>query len=368
MATKSNNTKGNPYHDDGGKFTSADGQGGGSASAEQKIKNMGFDDKTNTKESLAQKYGWTSKSGKDADHFLIENAINNLRKGYGVSEQESPINKEWADDIAYQLKNDGVSEQEIPALIETFKNETPDYETAHQNVNDQKIKNMGFDGNNSNENIKPYLADLDKYGEAIVGENGDRVYSITTDGEKYYGISYRTNYNGPIDGTEEEYTDGYNSFEEAVNGLEKEGFPLYDNLKNNNLGEESTTPNNNSKREQAISSLTEKQREMVKQDSREYSAQRDYFNWNKYLSGKDLEEFNKLKQEAAYYGKLADDEQIPVFDEDGELGYEINNEQKWHENGQKYVAIMKKLTEFLKGKRNPEYEAFQRRLNESFKK
>ena len=129
MAMKSDNTKGNPYHDDGGKFTSADGQGGG---------------------------GNTSA--------------------------------------------------------------------------EEKVRSMGFDESNSGNKNKHYLDELNKYGETIVGENGDRVYSVTTDGKKFYGISYRTNYNGPIEGTEEEYDDGYDSFEEAINAFKKSGYPLYNDL------------------------------------------------------------------------------------------------------------------------------------------
>lgn len=134
-----------------------------------------------------------------------------------------------------------------------------------------------------------------------------------------------------------------------------------------NESKENVEPTNISKREQAMSALTEDQKRRVEQDSREHSAQRDDFHWRKYLNEEDLKEYDRLVQEATYYGKLADDQQIPVFDEEErDFYYEIEDEQKWRENGQKYVAAIKQLNKLLEGKHNPEFEAFNKKLEEDF--
>ena len=91
--------------------------------------------------------------------------------------------------------------------------------------------------------------ELQDMGATVVGEQGDRVTEVTTDGEKFYARTYRTNYNGPIDGTEEElqfkaangeFVDGFDSVEEVIDALKKDGYAVYDEFKANTDSEQAT--------------------------------------------------------------------------------------------------------------------------------
>ena len=140
MATKSDNTKGNPYHDEGGKFTSADGQSSGSTAEE-------------------------------------------------------------------------------------------------------KVKGMGFNENNANETHQSYLNEIDKYGSTNVGRNNDtgEAIDIAKFGDKFYARTYQDKENGwPSEDDMTDvvfkdengnYIDGFDSFEELINALNKDGYALYDDLK-----------------------------------------------------------------------------------------------------------------------------------------
>ena len=118
------------------------------------------------KRDLAYKGGWKpDREGNpknDVNHFLINKSLDNLKKGYFMeTDVESPVNKEWAEDLGYQLFSDGVPEEAIPELLEIFKSEAPSWEEAHQKQNDQKALNdLGakmdkLEENSKNEKFAP---------------------------------------------------------------------------------------------------------------------------------------------------------------------------------------------------------------------
>lgn len=180
------NNSGNPYHDKSGKFTSKENQGvGGSQKVSANTGNPASDfaaglwnDTMNrsdikasdkilgqmginnndianatyeAKRDLAYKGGWKpDREGNpknDVNHFLINKSLDNLvnydktfsdETGLNEEQIRASINKEWAEELGYQLKNDGVPEEAIPELLEIFKNEAPTWEEVDKKFNDQK--------------------------------------------------------------------------------------------------------------------------------------------------------------------------------------------------------------------------------------
>lgn len=214
-----NNGGGNPNHASDGKFTSGANQAGnGGNKVEPKAK---YEDQI--KEKLGIK--------NDANPSYEEK----MQSAFGMKNpqpMEKPKKKWTIGTNNGQLLGD---EEIIEADTEeeAFKiaeDRYPGY-ADELSVNPVEDNNAGMP---ENDKFSKARKQLDQYGEAIVGEEGDRVFSVSTDGEKFYGFSYRTNYNGPIEGTEEEYGDDYNSLEEAVAAMEKDGYPIYDEFKGNN--------------------------------------------------------------------------------------------------------------------------------------
>ena len=212
-----NNNGGNPNHASDGKFTSGANQAGNKVEG-----------KENYESQIKEKLGIKN----DANPSYEEKMQNMM----GIKNADAPEvqKKKWTiGTLEGQLLGD---EEVIEAdteeeAIKIAEDRYPGY-GDELTVNEVENEDNVAENNDKINSIEKAKKELDKFGETIVGENGDRVYSITTDGEKFYGISYRTNYNGPIEGTEEEYDEGYNTLEEAIGAMEKGGYPVYDNFKN----------------------------------------------------------------------------------------------------------------------------------------
>lgn len=112
MALRSNNSGGNPYHDEKGRFTSKGSSGSGGISEEKrKVMDMGFSP-NNPKEVVNE----------PSDDELIDKSLNNLidyAKRHGA--KNPTPNSDWYDDLYYQLGNDGVPEEKIKGLMDKFK-------------------------------------------------------------------------------------------------------------------------------------------------------------------------------------------------------------------------------------------------------
>ena len=213
MFNNGNNGGGNPNHASDGKFTSGANQAGnGGNKAEGKV---------NYEDQIKQKLGIQN----DAEPSYEEK----MQSTMGIQKPAAEPKKKY-----YISSTDGglLSEEPIEASSEeeAFEIASQMYPGRGEELFVEEDAGAGVQ-NDSLDNAKK---ELEKYGETIIGENGDRVYSITTDGNKFYGISYRTNYNGPIDGTEEEYDSGYASLEEAIDAMKKSGYPVYDGFQVNN--------------------------------------------------------------------------------------------------------------------------------------
>lgn len=208
-----NNGGGNPNHASDGKFTSGANQAGNKVEG-----------KENYESQIKEKLGIKN----DANPSYEEK----MQSAFGMKNpqpMEKPKKKWTIGTNNGQLLGD---EEIIEADTEeeAFKiaeDRYPGY-ADELSVNPVENNNAGMP---EDDKFSKARKQLDQYGEAIVGEEGDRVFSVSTDGEKFYGFSYRTNYDGPIEGTEEEYDDGYNSLEEAVAAMEKDGYPIYDEFK-----------------------------------------------------------------------------------------------------------------------------------------
>lgn len=87
----------------------------------QKIINQGFAPATKP----AQKYKW-SKGLSDADNTTLNNALNKVA-AWGGEKDLSKVNKQWGQDLGYQLRNDGLDEENANRLSEHFLNNAPEY-------------------------------------------------------------------------------------------------------------------------------------------------------------------------------------------------------------------------------------------------
>ena len=162
LKNNGNNGGGNPYHDENGHFTSKGNEGSGAKEQEQQVNpekvlgQMGINSNDianatyEAKRDLAYKGGWTpDREGNpknDVNHFLINKSLNNLldqTKPYyneTRSNEElinSIVNKDWASELGYQLKNDGVPEEAIPELLEIFQSEAPSWEEVNEKMTRQ---------------------------------------------------------------------------------------------------------------------------------------------------------------------------------------------------------------------------------------
>ena len=88
--------------------------------------------------------------------------------------------------------------------------------------------------------IETAKEELQQNGYLVVGEDGDRVTEVTSDGEKLYAKTYRTNYDGPIESTEDELwfkdangntIEAFDSLEDILAALQKDGYAVYDDFK-----------------------------------------------------------------------------------------------------------------------------------------
>ena len=90
-------------------------------SNKQKIINQGFSPATKP----AQKYKW-SEGLSDADNATLNNALNKVA-AWGGEKDLSRANKQWGQDLGYQLRNDGLDEENANRLSEHFLNNAPEY-------------------------------------------------------------------------------------------------------------------------------------------------------------------------------------------------------------------------------------------------
>lgn len=121
MALRSNNSGGNPYHDEKGRFTS--GSGSSSKGASQEKQNMyGTKHSPNILNSHYKYMKHYMPPESMNDDQLIDKSLNNLidyAKRIGIS-NPTP-NSEWVEDLYYQLGNDGVPEDKIRGLVDRFE-------------------------------------------------------------------------------------------------------------------------------------------------------------------------------------------------------------------------------------------------------
>lgn len=121
MALRSNNSGGNPYHDEKGRFTS--GSGSSSKGASQEKQNMyGAKHSPNILNSHYKYMKHYMPPENMNDDQLIDKSLNNLidyAKKIGIS-NPTP-NSEWVEDLYYQLGNDGVPEEKIKGLVDRFE-------------------------------------------------------------------------------------------------------------------------------------------------------------------------------------------------------------------------------------------------------
>ena len=94
----------------------------------------------------AEKYKW-SEGLSDDDNARVNKSLNSLA-AYAGDKDLSRVNKDWGNDLYYQLKNEGATEEDALRLSEHFGKTAPSYEEANPDYKPAKRKfNVTLDGN-----------------------------------------------------------------------------------------------------------------------------------------------------------------------------------------------------------------------------
>ena len=131
--------------------------------------------------SLAYKHGWKpdpQKPTETAGSYLVDKAISRLHdsmeKNYPgeYDRNTNTPNKEWDEDIYYELKNMGASDDDAKYLTDEWKKTAPEYEYKNENekADAKKLQEMGFGPNNETPEQKAKA-------EKEAREWGDKYYS-----------------------------------------------------------------------------------------------------------------------------------------------------------------------------------------------
>ena len=122
----------------------------------QKIVNQGFAPKFDA----TQKFKW-SEGLSDEDNAKINTALHNLAT-YAGDPDLSRVNNEWVDDLAYQLSYEGYDDDEIHRLIDHFDKTAPTYEEAFPEYKAHNEDDSDQDSlDNQITNIEAQLTDLE---------------------------------------------------------------------------------------------------------------------------------------------------------------------------------------------------------------
>lgn len=203
---------GNPNHAKDGKFTSGPNQAGNGGN--------NVETKKTYEDQIKEKMGITN----DANPSYEEK----MQSTFGIRNPQpaEPENKKWT--ISTSEGKEVVEADTEEEAMEIAKDKYPGYA-------DELTVNPVEENNGGNNLISNANDELNKNGATVVGEKGNSVVEVTTDGQKYYAKTYETDFNGPIEGTESDIefddADGFNSLEEVLNALNKDGYPVYDGLK-----------------------------------------------------------------------------------------------------------------------------------------
>lgn len=132
----------------------------------QKMAKQGFSPATKP----ATQYKW-SEGLSDDDNARVNKALNTVA-GFAGHKDLSKVNKDWVQDLGYQLKNDGASEEDIQRLSDHFSQHAPTYEEVYpeskkeQNNGPAHDHIIGFTGNTDDIEGMQSIIDnqLQKYG------------------------------------------------------------------------------------------------------------------------------------------------------------------------------------------------------------
>ena len=153
------NKGGNPNHDENGRFTSKENASG-----------------SKTNEKVMKQMGLSNNDLSDVD--IIENSLNNLIEYAKKSGIKNPVpNKEWDDDLAYQLKNDGVPEDRIPSLLKKFESLVP-------NRGEEKFAPNDYSTEFTQKEIDDILKSIDSRTDSFPGQNPHRKKKVFVNKEE----------------------------------------------------------------------------------------------------------------------------------------------------------------------------------------
>ena len=136
-----------------------------------------------------------------------------------------------ANQAGNKVENKENYESQIKEKLGIKNDVEPSFEEKMQNM--MGIKNAEVPQEKKNSFVMNAENELAKQGSTIVGENRDETIEVTMIGDKYYAKGYKTNFDGPVSDTEydiefEGVDDGFDSLEEIIGALKKDGYPVYD--------------------------------------------------------------------------------------------------------------------------------------------